>query len=1031
MAHSVVLAPSFPALLERLVDGVCRHHLDDPLTAEIVLVPSAPVARFVESALAEAASGPLLNVQVVPIRWAIQRLASRDVDIPEPPAPLLLQTAARSLLRRHLPGMAQLAGAEQVLVATFNDLLHAGFGDLEVVAELAASLPSESRDRQTLELYARWLSLLKERGLVPAQIILTESSWTIDARWVHVYGFPRLEGVFADMVERWAQGSPSIDVFHYYPCHPDALQGRRFGYEYVAQYVEQRHMHRVSERIAAPGYSSSVFPEMDALLAREAPGVAYATDLRLDHVGFIAAAGEAGEVEAAARLVAAVLNEPRHAAQPERLAVVAPDIEVYEPFIRSCFSEMDLPVHWLHPLSAGQHPAIRWMSTGLSLPERGFPAASVRELLVSPFVRFPVPWDSGTLPALDARLEEMGATSLAGGAWRARWCDEADEPWAALVAAFIGELEATLAAESAGHFVDAMHEFLCRWVQPTIIQEPGILAPWVRGIECLRDLDALGFLDGEPPGEAACALCHEALDSASLPPGPSARGVVVGSMSAASGMAFDVVVVLGANRGQLPRPAREDPLLSDATRSRVVADLGYAVPLASDAPRRDKLLFVLTILSARERAWVTYQHADAKGESRSPSLFFPLIFGDHADRVVQLHTDRSSRLEQLSAEGERHFTAREAARLALTEGDSARVAMLSPLLGLSFTPGLDRARTQVRAREGIEPTIFDLKALAPPDLILRALGSSGGWRDLDACPFRFFLGRILKVPEALTPVGLWQPTMPDRGNLLHKALEEALRPGIPAEHDCRRRAEEAWEAARTWYLSEHRHADLPGFVALELDHVAAWFLPLLEAEIRLVHQRNCEIGEGFWVDTERRYDGALTLDGERIPLRVRFDRLEGRRTEATSIPLRIVDYKLRTREESAVRDANDLQAFLYAEAVESAQGTRPDTEYVEIVPESPSAQTLFVDATDRTAALFRQKASHLLRSALAGVWHLREGRSNCDYCTYSRVCRRYDSAILGKAKRLRQEHDAGLKNLNQELTTLLKPTLTPRYGGEG
>ncbi|MCU0612965.1 MAG: PD-(D/E)XK nuclease family protein, partial [Candidatus Eisenbacteria bacterium] len=946
MNHRVVLAPSFPALLERLTYAVCRHHADDPLAAEVVLVPNAPVARFVESSLAAAASGPLLNVQVVPMRWATQRLAPRDAHVPEPATPLVLEAAARSLLRRYLPEMVQLAGAERVLAATFNDLLQAGFVDPEVTGEFAASLPGENLDRQTLELYARWLSLLKERGISPVQIILSESAWTIDARWMHVYGFPMLEGVYADMIERWARGSPDLQVFHYYPCHPDALQGKRFGYEYVAQYVEQRHMHRVAERIKAPGYSSAVFPEMDALLAREAPGVAYATDLRLDHVGFIAAAGEAGEVEAAARLAASTLTRPRHAARAERLAVVAPDISVYEPFIRSCFSEMDLPVHWLHPVSAGQHPAVRWMSTALGLRERGFSAATTRELLASPFVRFPGPWDSGALPVLDAKLGEMGATSLAGGAWCGRWCDEADAPWAALVAAFIGELEATLDAESAGLFVDSMREFLRRWVLPTITEEPGILAPWVRSIECLRDLDDLGFLDGEPPGEVVCALCLDALDGISLPAGPPARGVVVGSMAAASGMSFDAVIILGANRGRLPRPAREDPLLSDATRSRIVADLGYGVPLASDAPRRDKLLFVLTILSARERAWVTYQHADAEGDAKSPSLFLPLIFGEHADRVVRRHTDRSSRLDELATEGERHFTAREAVRLALAESDPGRAGTLAPLLGECFTPGLDRARSAVRAREGAEATVFDVRASAPPNAVLRALGRSGGWRDLDTCPFRFFLGQILSIPEAAAAVGLWQPTLLDRGNLVHKALEEALRPGIPAEPDCRGRAREAWEAARTWYLSEHRHADLPGFVALELDHVAAWFLPLLEAEIRLVSQRSREVGQGFWVSTERRYDGVLTLDGERIPLRVRFDRLESRRAAEKSIPLRIVDYKLRTAERSASRDMRDLQAFLYAEAIESAQGIRPDAEYVEIVPEPPSVQTLSLRVAD-------------------------------------------------------------------------------------
>ncbi|MBN1426366.1 exodeoxyribonuclease V subunit gamma [Candidatus Fermentibacteria bacterium] len=1031
MARDVVLAPSFPLLLHRLVARVCAHHHDDPLVSEIILVPNAPVARFVESALAAASPAPLLNVQVIPIRWAPQRLAPRDVHIPEPPAPLLLEGAARRLLRRHIPAMAVLDGAERALMATFTDLLDAGFIDKETVREFGASLSVEGQDRQTLKLYALWLELLTKAGLVPAQIAFARSSWPVEARWLHVFGFLRVEGVLADMIDRWAHASSDMDVAHYFPCHPDALSGKLFGYDYVAGHVEQAHLHHVSERIRAPAYSSGLFPEIDAILVRDTPGGNAMHDVRLDQVGFIAAAGEAGEVEAAARIVAEALAEPSRTVRPEDLAVLASDISLYEPFIRSIFAEMDLPVRWLHPVSAGQHPAVRWMSTLLSLPQGGFSAVSVRELLGSPFVRLPAPWDAEDFTLLDAKLREMGSTPLAGDEWRARWCDKPGEPWAELAAAFVGELKASFGAQSCGGFVELMQGFLNRWVTPKIIEDDGVLAAWVRGIECLRDLDTLGYPDDEPAGDIARVFCHDALEGVSLPGAQQARGVMVGSMSAASGMAFDRVVIMGANRGRLPRQAREDPLLSDAARSRIAADLGYGVPLASDAPRRDKLLFVLTILSARERAWVTYQHASANGDAKSPSLFFPLIFGEHADQVIQFHTDRSSRLTQIVERGEHHLTAREAARLILGEGDSRRVGMLTSLLGQAFTSGLDRARAVLRAREGTEATIFDVGAAAPRDAIVGALGSTGAWRDLDACPFRFFLGRVLRIPEPGETAGLWQPTMLDRGKLLHKALEMALLPGIPAKHQCRQRAQEAWEAARTWYLSEHRHADLPGFVALELDQVAQWFVPTLEEEIRLVARRRQAVGEGLRVGTEQSYDGMLTLDGERIPLRVRFDRLESHRAAGKSVPLRIVDYKLHTREKSIDRDAINLQAFLYAEAIESAQGIRPDTEYVEIVPESLPAQTLSVDATDRTAKdLFRRKASHLLRSALAGVWHLREEPVTCAYCPYSRVCRRYDSTILGKATRLRREHDAVLKDLDRELTKRLKPTLSQRYGGD-
>ena len=65
-----------------------------------------------------------------------------------------------------------------------------------------------------------------------------------------------------------------------------------------------------------------------------------------------------------------------------------------------------------------------------------------------------------------------------------------------------------------------------------------------------------------------------------------------------------------------------------------------------------------------------------------------------------------------------------------------------------------------------------------------------------------------------------------------------------------------------------------------------------------------------------------------------------------------------------------------------------------------------------------------------GLWHLREEKTNCAYCGYSRVCRRYDSMILAKTRGIRQEYDVALKALNKVLTSHLKPTLTQRYGGD-
>lgn len=1020
MARDTILAPSFPILLERLVKDVVCHHREDPLAPELVLVPTSPLARFVESALASGSPSPLLNVQVVPFRWAAERLAGRSVELLPPPSPVVLECATRYLLLQRAPDLAALRGADRMLMATFNELLDAGLHDTTVVAELMSSLPTGARDRRTLELYLEWRDLLESRGLAPPQLMAARVPLAVDARWAHVFGFLRLEGAAAELVDRIADSSPDLHLAVYCPCHPDALRGRRFGYDYVVGHVEERHMLYVSERLERPSYRASLFDEIDGLLAHESgslPG-----DAPLRHVRLAAAAGEAGEVEAAVRTIAGLLAESRFWSHPEAIALLAPDISTYEPFIRPALADMDIPARWLRPLSANHHPAVRWMCSVLSVAQEGCPASTVRELLTSPYARYPDPWPASESTELAARLAELGDALLAGGEVQI----EGAEPWGTLVSEFLEERARLCRAVTAAEFVSLLREFLRRWVQPAVTGDGGVLEGWSRSREMLLDLDRLRFLKDEEVGERLLLLCRDSLEATTLPASHE-RGIIVGSIGSAAGMAFDHVFVLGANRASLPRPAREDPFLSDATRSRMVNELGYAVALRSDLPLRDRLLFVLTLLSARERAWVFYQHADANGAAKSPSLLLPLLFGPGAAKAVQHHTDRTTRLVQLAEEGAVDLTCREIATIAVIAGDLSAIERVQPGLGPQYTACLRRSREVVHARERIpDATGFDLRT-APPRHLEAAMGTVESWADLEACPYRFFMSRILGLREAEAAGPLWEPSASDRGNLVHEALERALRGGIPGTDEVACRTRTAWHDACASFMARHQAAATPGLLSLELARAESWIVPLLESEIELLRRR-AEAGGGLTIRTEVRVEAILTLPDARIPLRVRFDRREDRTERGCRTGIVITDYKVRTTEKGAERDTRSLQAFLYAEAVESAFGGRPDFEYVEIV-QGGDVATLRIPGEDAAVAgTFRAKAEYLLRCAREGVWFMRENRGMCESCAFRRVCRRYDPAIAAKAKSLGAGHEQTLKALDDELTRRLKPLIVTRYG---
>src|SRR5438093_1546552 len=132
---------------------------------------------------------------------------------------------------------------------------------------------------------------------------------------------------------------------------------------------------------------------------------------------------------------------------------------------------------------------------------------------------------------------------------------------------------------------------------------------------------AAGAPAGAVPAERAFRAVMEAIDGEMLPKGSAqGPGVAVLDMMQARGLSVRCVLWPGLNTVMLPRRPRADPFLPDSARHEIRRLTGAPVPLKGDAIREERLLVALTLGWTRERLILSWQRADERGRSMTPSI---------------------------------------------------------------------------------------------------------------------------------------------------------------------------------------------------------------------------------------------------------------------------------------------------------------------------------------------------------------------------------------------------------------------------
>ena len=304
----------------------------------------------------------------------------------------------------------------------------------------------------------------------------------------------------------------------------------------------------------------------------------------------------------------------------------------------------------------------------------------------------------------------------------------------------------------------------------------------------LAELSVMGPVRAVSLVEVERVLAGRLRDLRDEPEGARFGRVFIGTLEDAPARSFEVVFVPGLAEGLFPRRIFEDPLLLDAA----AAALSPALVQRSRLVRRERLLLRGALAAAEREVVLSCPRIDAlRGRARVPSFYALEVMDAASGRRTDLGRMASS--SEDDAAGILGWPTPSNPGEAIDEAEYD-LATLSPLLRMTTDHARGRARYLVVDAQGIRQTTPLVRALEASWNRGRAL-----WTEADgllvskgpalrrladfsltrrtysptalqryaACPYRFYLGSILRLAPREVPVRLDQLDPLTRGSLFH------------------------------------------------------------------------------------------------------------------------------------------------------------------------------------------------------------------------------------------------------------------------
>lgn len=315
-----------------------------------------------------------------------------------------------------------------------------------------------------------------------------------------------------------------------------------------------------------------------------------------------------------------------------------------------------------------------------------------------------------------------------------------------------------------------------------------------RVLGVLAELATMGGADAVPIDEVRRVLARRLLEVAVPPPKSRYGCVFIAPAEAARGMDFDVVFVPGLAERLFPRKIAEEPILLDAARTKLGADL------VTNARRvaNERRALRIAVGAARERVVLSYPRLDLdEARARVPSFY--------ALEALRAAEGRLPGFDELAKRAETLTLARvgwpapqdpadaiDAAEhdLALLDGllrDPAPRPGTARYL-LDANPHLGRA-LRFRARRWWKRWTWADGLVAAPEAGREAIAARGveairehalaarsfsptALQHFAACPYRFFLNTVHRLAPREVPEAIEEIDPLSRGSLVHEVQFE-------------------------------------------------------------------------------------------------------------------------------------------------------------------------------------------------------------------------------------------------------------------
>lgn len=495
--------------------------------------------------------------------------------------------------------------------------------------------------------------------------------------------------------------------------------------------------------------------------------------------------------------------------------------------------------------------------------------------------------------------------------------------------------------------------------------------------------------------------------------GKFGNGIFLGRIADAIGADFDVVFVLGMTEGLMPPRDRDDPLLPDDER----AAAGEEVPLRTGRRVEERSAYLAALASASERYFV-YSRADLRGQrGKLPSQWLleeasrlegrtlfasdmdPPPSRDWCTVVPSFHGALRDGIEPASPQ---EYDMRSLLRWS----ESGR-AVLEHYLALGEAALRSGLAAEI-ARRTARLTAWDglIEGIEVPGPSRGRPASATALETWAACPFRYFLGNVLRVAETEKPEDVLTLSARDRGSLIHAALERFIRSTAP-----RRSPDEPWSADERALLLEIgrrlcEEAEEQGITGkpllwrMERERILRDLAGFLDADEEMrreegVVPREPEMGFGMPGSVNPALVIALP-GGREVALRGKIDRVDSTPDGARAV---VLDYKsgkwdrYKGLDKDPVKGGKVLQLPVYALAAGKDLGFGEVAAYYWFVGEEAGYHRIGYLLNDRALKRFQEAAAVIIDGIDSGVFAANPGKpsgdgghANCRICPYDRVC---------------------------------------------